>query len=48
MEFVKGAMIGMAIGAVVGFNNEELIKDALKQGKRKYKKMMKKYPYSVF
>ena len=48
MDFIKGTMIGLAIGTFIGFNNEEKIEDMIRQSRRKYKKMMKKYPYNVF
>lgn len=48
MEFIKGAMLGVAIGTIIGFNNEEKIEEAIRIGKRRYNKMMKNYPYNVF
>lgn len=48
MNFIKGTMLGLAIGTVIGFNNEEKIDQMLRYSKKKYKKMMKKYPYNAF
>lgn len=41
MNFVKGAMLGMMAGAIVGAMNSNTINDVIKKGKNKFKKMTK-------
>ena len=41
MNFVKGAMLGMLAGAVVGYMNSDSLKDMMKKGKNVVKKMTK-------
>ena len=41
MNFVKGAMLGMVAGAVVGYMNSDSLKDMMKKGKSALKKMTK-------
>lgn len=41
MSFVKGAMIGMAAGTVVGVMNKNRIMKMVKNGKRKMYKVTK-------
>ncbi len=41
MNFIKGAMIGMLAGAVVGVMNSDSLKGMMKKGKNTFKKMTK-------
>lgn len=41
MNFIKGAMLGMVAGTVVGVMNSQTLKDMLKKGKSAMKKMAK-------
>lgn len=47
MDCFKGAIIGMAmglmVGAVIGASNCNLVCDFIKRGKREFKKMKKRY-----
>lgn len=43
MDFVKGIMLGMVAGAVVGVMNSDTLTFAFNQGKKSLKKMKKKY-----
>lgn len=43
MNFIKGAMLGMVAGTVVGVMNSNSLKDMVKKGKNKFKKMAKSY-----
>ncbi|MEG0220839.1 MAG: hypothetical protein RR922_01710 [Clostridia bacterium] len=48
MDFIKGTVIGMAIGTFLGFYNEDKIDEVLRYSKKRYKKMMKRYNYNLF
>ena len=43
MNFIKGAMIGMVAGTIVGVVNSNTLKSMLKKGKNSMKKMTKVY-----
>ena len=43
MNFVKGAMLGIIAGTVVGVMNSNNIKDAMYVGKKQLRKFQKKY-----
>ncbi len=43
MNFVKGAMLGMMAGTIVGVLNSDSLKAVMKKGKSKMKKMAKSY-----
>ena len=42
MNFVKGAIVGMFAGAIVGVMNSDEIIDAIRMGKKEFKKMKRK------
>lgn len=41
MNFIKGAMIGMMAGTMIGVMNSNSLKDMFKKGKNKIRKMTK-------
>lgn len=45
MNFLKGTILGMVAGAVVAYMNTSTIDDAVRVGKKKYKKMMRRYNF---
>ncbi|MEG2348486.1 MAG: hypothetical protein RSB67_02430 [Clostridia bacterium] len=45
MNFVKGTMIGMFAGAVVGAMNSNTIMKMYFKGRKGYKKMIKRYGF---
>lgn len=45
MNFLKGTMIGMVAGTMVGVLNSNYIKSMAKKGKNAMKKMIKSYGF---
>ncbi len=45
MNFVKGAMLGMMAGTIVGVMNSNYIKSMAKKSKNAVKKMVKSYGF---
>lgn len=45
MNFVKGAVIGMVAGTIIGVMNDESIMKMVKSGKREVKKLKRKYSF---
>lgn len=43
MNFVKGAMMGMVAGAIVGVMNSDSLMKMFSKGTKQAKKMVKKY-----
>ncbi len=42
MEFIKGTIIGMIAGACVGYLKNDMIYEAIKNGKKEFNKMKRK------
>lgn len=45
MEFVKGAIIGVVAGTIIGVMNDESIMQMVKNGKKEVKKLKRKYSF---
>lgn len=46
MNFVKGVMLGMVAGAIIGVVNSETLTFIARQGKKGLKKMKRKYNFA--
>lgn len=45
MEFIKGTILGMMAGAVVGAMNSDFLYDTFKNGKKEFKKIKRKFSF---
>lgn len=45
MEFIKGTILGMVAGACIGYIKNDMIYEAIKNGKKEFKKMKRKISF---
>lgn len=45
MEFVKGTIIGMVAGACIGMMKKDMFEDAIKMGKKEFKKLKRSFNF---
>lgn len=45
MDFIKGTIIGIVAGACVGYLKNDMIYDALKCGRKEFRKVKRKFNF---